>query len=324
MAQADPHQRGPVGDARRASSTTPRSSSSTSSAAATTASPATSTRARWCACCPGMQAAFVDIGLEKAAFLHVVRPRRRPGSRPRARRPRSRSRTSTRPAKETRPPRLRAAARHRCRRSRSACRRARSSSCRWRRSRSAPRARASPRISRCPAATSCYMPGTRHIGISRRIEDRKSATACARSSRPSARPTAASSSAPRARARRSARSTTTSASSPACGRASGKTADTATAPALIHQDLDLVLRTVRDLFTGDVERLIVDAPADHARVLEFVEAIMPRTGGARAPLPGRDADLRAARHRDARSTARSIAGCGSSPAATSSSTRPSR
>ena len=104
----------------------------------------------------------------------------------------------------------------------------------------------------------------------------------------------------------------------------GKTADTATAPALIHQDLDLVLRTVRDLFTGDVERLTVDAPADHARVLEFVEATMPRTGGARAPLPWRDAAVRAARHREQDRRARSIAGCGSSPAATSSSSRPSR
>jgi ribonuclease G len=55
-----------------------------------------------------------------------------------------------------------------------------------------------------------------------------------------------------------------------------KAAEPAAAPALIHQDLDLVLRTVRDLFTADVERLTVDAAADHARVLEFVEAMMPR------------------------------------------------
>jgi ribonuclease G len=59
----------------------------------------------------------------------------------------------------------------------------------------------------------------------------------------------------------------------------GKTAHAATAPALIHQDLDLVLRTVRDLFTADVERLTVDAAPDHARVLEFVEATMPRLAG---------------------------------------------
>ncbi len=45
---------------------------------------------------------------------------------------------------------------------------------------------------------------------------------------------------------------------------------------MIHQDLDLVLRVVRDLFTSDVERLSVDAPEDYERVLEFVKGLMPR------------------------------------------------
>jgi len=54
-----------------------------------------------------------------------------------------------------------------------------------------------------------------------------------------------------------------------------KVAAKKSAPALIHQDLDLVLRTVRDLFTTHVERLSVDAVADYARVLEFVQATMP-------------------------------------------------
>jgi ribonuclease G len=48
------------------------------------------------------------------------------------------------------------------------------------------------------------------------------------------------------------------------------------APALIHSDLDLVLRAVRDLFTPEVERLAIDAREDHARVLEFVTSLMPR------------------------------------------------
>jgi len=37
-----------------------------------------------------------------------------------------------------------------------------------------------------------------------------------------------------------------------------------------------VLRTVRDLFTSDVDRLAIDSREDHARVLEFVTALMPR------------------------------------------------
>ena len=55
-----------------------------------------------------------------------------------------------------------------------------------------------------------------------------------------------------------------------------KSATAATAPALVHEDLDVVLRVVRDLFTSDVDRLAVDTAEDHARVLEFVSGLMPR------------------------------------------------
>jgi ribonuclease G len=55
-----------------------------------------------------------------------------------------------------------------------------------------------------------------------------------------------------------------------------KGAVAATAPARVHEDLDVVLRTVRDLFTSDVDRLAVDSAEDHARVLEFVSGLMPR------------------------------------------------
>jgi ribonuclease G len=49
-----------------------------------------------------------------------------------------------------------------------------------------------------------------------------------------------------------------------------------TAPALVHSDVDLVLRTVRDHFTTDVEQVIVDSVEEHARVRDFVEHVMPR------------------------------------------------
>ncbi|MCW5893654.1 MAG: Rne/Rng family ribonuclease [bacterium] len=121
-----------------------------------------------------------------------------------------------------------------------------------------------------------YMPGTRHIGISRRIEDpaeRDRLREIVEAERP-------------AEGGLIVRT--------ACEGATKrdihddvrfltrlwshvqKVADGATAPSLIHQDLDLPLRTVRDLFTSDVERLVVDDPDDHARVVEFVEATMPR------------------------------------------------
>jgi ribonuclease G len=58
-----------------------------------------------------------------------------------------------------------------------------------------------------------------------------------------------------------------------------QTAASATAPALVHRDLDLVLRVLRDLFTTDVDRLVVDDPGDHARIIEFLEALAPRLAG---------------------------------------------
>ena len=48
------------------------------------------------------------------------------------------------------------------------------------------------------------------------------------------------------------------------------------APALLHYDMDLVLRTVRDLFTADTQRLLVDDARDHQRILDFVDTVMPR------------------------------------------------
>jgi ribonuclease G len=48
------------------------------------------------------------------------------------------------------------------------------------------------------------------------------------------------------------------------------------APTLMHSDMDLVLRTVRDHFTNDVGRLILDSPEEYERVRDFVEGVMPR------------------------------------------------
>jgi ribonuclease G len=46
-------------------------------------------------------------------------------------------------------------------------------------------------------------------------------------------------------------------------------------PALIYNDLDLLLRTVRDLFTPDVEKLIIDSRIEYDRIKKFVTAFMP-------------------------------------------------
>lgn len=51
--------------------------------------------------------------------------------------------------------------------------------------------------------------------------------------------------------------------------------DRLVAPSLLHSDLDLVFRTVRDLFTPDVARLVVDSPYEFKRVKDFVETYLP-------------------------------------------------
>jgi ribonuclease G len=48
------------------------------------------------------------------------------------------------------------------------------------------------------------------------------------------------------------------------------------APTLLHYDMDLVLRTVRDLFTADTQRLVVDNSRDYQRILDFLDTVMPR------------------------------------------------
>ncbi|MEE9181550.1 MAG: Rne/Rng family ribonuclease [candidate division NC10 bacterium] len=52
-------------------------------------------------------------------------------------------------------------------------------------------------------------------------------------------------------------------------------AETVTAPALVQRDLDLVFRIFRDLFTREVARLVVDSEAEYVRCVEFVEALFP-------------------------------------------------
>jgi len=55
----------------------------------------------------------------------------------------------------------------------------------------------------------------------------------------------------------------------------GKKRETHKAPALMHPDLDLILRSVRDLFSDDVNKLVIDDRADYERVRAFVEQVAP-------------------------------------------------
>ena len=55
-----------------------------------------------------------------------------------------------------------------------------------------------------------------------------------------------------------------------------KKATTAPAPSLIHQDLDLITRAIRDFFTTDTAQVVTDSAKDHRRIVDFVHNFMPR------------------------------------------------
>ena len=61
------------------------------------------------------------------------------------------------------------------------------------------------------------------------------------------------------------------------------------APALLHEDLDLLLRAARDHLGPECERIIVDTEEDYDRLLQFVDTFMPhyddRVALHRGPLP---------------------------------------
>ncbi len=51
------------------------------------------------------------------------------------------------------------------------------------------------------------------------------------------------------------------------------------APALIYQDRDLVIRTLRDYFTSDIEEVLIDDEATYERARTFFDAYMPDRAG---------------------------------------------
>ncbi len=52
--------------------------------------------------------------------------------------------------------------------------------------------------------------------------------------------------------------------------------ETLPAPAILHQELDVILRTIRDLSAADVTRIVVDNRRDYQRILDFIDEVMPR------------------------------------------------
>lgn len=52
-------------------------------------------------------------------------------------------------------------------------------------------------------------------------------------------------------------------------------AEHAPVPSLVYQELDITLRAVRDLFTKEVDRLVIDSEPEHLKIVNFIETFMP-------------------------------------------------
>ncbi len=53
-------------------------------------------------------------------------------------------------------------------------------------------------------------------------------------------------------------------------------AKSARAPATLYQETELVIRTVRDFFSPEIRRIVVDDPEVHRRLCDFFDTVMPR------------------------------------------------
>jgi ribonuclease G len=55
-----------------------------------------------------------------------------------------------------------------------------------------------------------------------------------------------------------------------------KRKDSAAAPTLIHSDLDVVQKVVRDIVTEQVDKIVVDSKPDYDRIVQFISTFVPK------------------------------------------------
>jgi ribonuclease G len=67
-----------------------------------------------------------------------------------------------------------------------------------------------------------------------------------------------------------------------------KKKERASAPALMHNELDLVFRVIRDVFNRDVDKMVIDSSDEYQRVREFVDSYIPQLGRRVKPYDGDD------------------------------------
>jgi len=54
-----------------------------------------------------------------------------------------------------------------------------------------------------------------------------------------------------------------------------KKAQNSTAPCLIHEDLGLIYRVIRDVFSNEVSQFVIDSKGEYNRVLDFLDSLLP-------------------------------------------------
>jgi ribonuclease G len=58
-----------------------------------------------------------------------------------------------------------------------------------------------------------------------------------------------------------------------------KRAQGAPTPSVLYEELDLTLRLLRDTFSGDYEKIIIDSETEYKRVVSFIDEFMPQLSG---------------------------------------------
>ncbi|MEM1305331.1 MAG: ribonuclease E/G, partial [Planctomycetota bacterium] len=61
-----------------------------------------------------------------------------------------------------------------------------------------------------------------------------------------------------------------------------------TGPCDIYEESDIVIRTIRDIFNGDIDAIHIDEPEAHERAKEFLKITMPRYAGRLQMYDGRE------------------------------------
>ena len=60
------------------------------------------------------------------------------------------------------------------------------------------------------------------------------------------------------------------------------------APVDIYEESDMIIRTIRDIFTADVDAIYIDEPAAYERAKEFLQLVMPRYINRLQPYQGKE------------------------------------